>query len=239
MTRRARFRTTPLVLGSLALAAAAGLSACSSSKKPSAVQTATAEAAMDSARRLAEAQRLAAQAQQMRDPVKAIATYQQAVNTYPEFGPAWNNLGVLLMDQQRFLEAAQAFGAASEYSPSDPRPLYNLGLAWERAGYAEDAFENYVASLNRDARFLPALRGAIRSERLMDRGDETTLERIRLALLQEPDQRWREYFMLQRSLIEYELLNERPGMYPTRPQSRTDLGSPRTTPPSEGGPGPG
>jgi tetratricopeptide (TPR) repeat protein len=190
------------VIGVAALAGAAGPGGCQSSQKSPKVRVITIES---DAERLAEAQRLAASAQTMREPAKAIERYRQAVKAYPDFPAAWNNMGVLLLREGRFREAAEAFLAAGDRAPSDPRPLYNLGLSWDRAGYLVDALDHYSEALNRDPNYLPALRGAVRAERRLGRANAKTLERIRTALMSEDDAQWREYFELLRSWAEEEV----------------------------------
>jgi tetratricopeptide (TPR) repeat protein len=109
------------------------------------------------------------------------------------------------MEQKHYLDAAAAFANAAEYAPSDPRPLFNLGLTWDRAGWTNDALRFYKQALQRDPRYLPALRGAIRAERLLQLAEPDTLERLKLALGQETDEKWRTYFMFQRGSVEQEL----------------------------------
>lgn len=155
--------------------------------------------------RVARAYDLADAAQQAEEKGRydqAISTYQEAVRAYREFPAAWNNLGVLLMDQGRYLEAGECFSVAADLTPLDPRPAYNFGLTWDLAGYPEDALIHYNRALQRDPRFLPALRGAIKTERHLGRGDERTLERLRTALTLEQDPKWREWMELQRLRIE-------------------------------------
>ncbi len=142
---------------------------------------------------------------------EAIALYREALKEYREFPAAWNNLGVILMDSERYLEAAECFAAASDLAPRDPRPAYNTGLSWDRAGYVNEAMEHYRESLARDGRYLPALRGSIRAERLMGKASSDTLERIRAALLLEQEEQWREWLELQRLRVEAELSGKRAG----------------------------
>lgn len=142
---------------------------------------------------------------------EAIAKYRAALTQYREFPAAWNNLGVVLMNEGRYLEAGECFAAASDLAVLDPRPTYNLGLTWDRAGYMEEALRYYNKALDRDPRYLPALRGSIRTERLMGAGDERTLERLKAALLLEQSPRWREWLELQRLRLESEIRSEAVG----------------------------
>lgn len=151
---------------------------------------------------------LEAQDAERRDkPEQAVSLYREGLSKYREFPAAWNNLGSLLMDQSRYLEAVECFQAAADLAPKDPRPPYNQGLAWDRAGYLDDALEFYDRALGRDPQFLPALRGAIRAERLLGRGSQSTLDRLKVALLMEQDPKWRDWFNLQRLRLETELAN--------------------------------
>src|SRR5215210_3720363 len=61
------------------------------------------------AQRQQEATTLAAEAGRTRDPDKAIQMYQQSLGIWREFPSAWNNMGVLLMQQERYGEALDAF----------------------------------------------------------------------------------------------------------------------------------
>ena len=166
--------------------------------------------------RISDAVLLVSEAQRLEDRGRvddAINKYREAIQTYREFPAAWNNLGVLLMAEGRLLEAAECFAVASDQAPQDPRPPYNLGLTWDRAGYPADAAEHYTRALRRDGRYLPALRGLIRAERLSGKGDASTLLHLRTALLLEQDPEWRNWMELQRLRLETELADasQRPG----------------------------
>ena len=154
---------------------------------------------------IAEARQLALRAQEARDPAKAIDLYTQAVEIYPDLPAAWNNLGVLLLGEGRLMEAADAFGSATERTPNDPRPYFNLALTWDRAGYLEEALDYYIAALALDDRYLPALRGAIKAETRLGQSSPSLVERIQTAIFLEQDPKWREYLELQKSWAEAEV----------------------------------
>lgn len=151
-------------------------------------------------------------AQKIKDPERAITLYQESVSLNPEFSVAWNNLGVLLMSLQRYLEASEAFARATELEPTDPRPMYNLALTWDRAGYPDEALRFYIRTIDRDPNYLPALRGAVRAQQLRGEADERTLEWIRRALLQETDRQWRVYLTSQRAVTEQAIYREGKGI---------------------------
>lgn len=198
MTNNALLRTLALLLAAFVIGGCA-----STPKKP----RPPAARSGPTPEQFAEAFDLASKAQRSQEndkPDVAIAQYRQSLAIYREFPAAWNNLGVVLMQESRYLEAGECFAAAAELAPRDPRPMYNLGLTWDRAGYLEEALTQYLRSVERDGRYLPALRGAIRAERLLGKGDLATLDRLKSALLLEQDPRWRDWLELQRLRIEAE-----------------------------------
>lgn len=128
------------------------------------------------------------------DDARAIEQYQRATQAYNEMPVAWNNLGRLLMKRGENLAAANAFKTASELSPTDPRPMYNLGALWEQLGYYEDAEHWYDEALIRDQRHLPSLRRAILVDQLRDKVRPITAERLKIALLMEREPWWLDRF---------------------------------------------
>ncbi|MBL0926799.1 MAG: tetratricopeptide repeat protein [Phycisphaerales bacterium] len=140
--------------------------------------------------RVADAQRLALEAERHAAAGRvadAVTTYESALGRYAEFGPAWHNLGELYMRQERYLEAAEAFSRAAELSPSDPRPLYNLGVLYFNRKYPREARTEWVRALDRDPNYLPALRGVIEVDWLLRDKNDLTLPRIERALMLERD----------------------------------------------------
>jgi tetratricopeptide (TPR) repeat protein len=142
------------------------------------------------------------------NPEEAERLYMSAIKMYPDFGQAWNNLGVVLMSQSRFLEAGEAFDRAADLEPTDPRPPYNRGLLWFDRGYLRESMPFFLESLERDPNYLPALRSAVRASILLRETSEMTLQQIKRAMLIETDQQWRDYFERQRLLIEAGLSNK-------------------------------
>lgn len=156
----------------------------------------------EEARALSKAVELAEEAYKSRKPVEAFEKYRLAVQEYSEFPAAWNNLGVLLMEQENYLSAAEAFATAGDLSPTDPRPIFNLGLCWDKRNYLNDARIYYRRALERDKNYLPALRGTIRADSLLNDQSEETLMLIERALALESDDAWQKWLKLQRIRIE-------------------------------------
>jgi len=145
----------------------------------------------DFAARMARAVRLAEQGDRAEDPTRALAYYDQAIGEYEELAQAWNGRGVALMALDRYLEAAESFRRAGDLWPDDPRPPYNLGLAYYNRRYFDVARENFSEAIRRSPNHLPSLRAAIECDRVLNGGDESTLAWIERVLMSDcdPDER--------------------------------------------------
>ena len=135
----------------------------------------------------------------------AILRYQEALAISGDLSGAWNNLGELYMRRGDYADAVSAFGVASGLTPTDPRPLYNTGLVYQKGGWADDAIEHYAQALTRDPNMQEALRGHTVAADMLGRADDRTLEHIRRGLLRETDPQWREFFERQRFRVEAQM----------------------------------
>ena len=159
-------------------------------------------ASLETAMRLAEQ---AQAAQREGKNIEAITLYEQSIAARADIPSVWHNYGVVLMRQNDYVRAADAFRTAADLAPTDPRPYENLGLIYLERGFHEDALRYYGMALGRDANYLPALRGATLAAKLLLRSDEQVAEWIRRGLLQESDPEWLEIFRSQRIRVEGEL----------------------------------
>lgn len=133
---------------------------------------------------------------------EALEEYRKALELDDQLYAAWNNMGQLLMTQNNYADAVNAFQIAASIEPSDPRPLYNIGLAYQRVGWAADAYKSYEQALAREQYYLPAMRGLARSAEMLGSGDRQLLETIKQAQLRETDDQWRDYFRAQYARVE-------------------------------------
>lgn len=156
----------------------------------------------------AEANRIAKQARRAQvegDRAKAEELYRQALQVSANLHAVWNNLGLLMLEDGRYIDAVEAFKRAADLSPSDPRPLHNIGIAYDRSGWQQKALENYLQALERDPRDVIALRGSVSSARMLGLIDNATLDRARTALMIDNDPDWRRIYERETSRIEGEL----------------------------------
>jgi tetratricopeptide (TPR) repeat protein len=200
-------KPTPAQILFLAAAGAlAFLPACTSSgpKLKDRNGATAAEQINELGRRRAEAVRLAQDAEtyEQDDPAKAIETYKAALREDDSLHNAWNNLGMLLMNQGQYADAVSAFQAAGDLMPGDPRPMYNIGLAYQRNGWGEEAYRHFNLALERDPSHLPSMRGFVRAAEMTGRADDSVIDVIRRATMRETDAQWKSYFERQRYRVE-------------------------------------
>ena len=93
------------------------------------------------------------------DPNEAEVLLRQALALDIFYGPAHNNLGVLHLNRDRLYEAATEFEWARKLMSGHPDPRVNLAIVLERAGRPEDAAEAFMAALEEQTDYLPAVQG--------------------------------------------------------------------------------
>lgn len=186
-------------------AAPALLSACAGNKpRNPGVVVPTDEIALRE-RRGYELARQAADASKAGHTDQAIELYHQAVTVWPEIPSAWNNLGLLLMEQNNYMEAVEAFKTAARQDSTDPRPLVNVGVAYDRTGWAEEALDAYLQALERRPLEHDALLGAIAANHRLLAADRDALQRVKTALMIEQDDTVRAWLERERFRIESRL----------------------------------
>ncbi|MEZ6244047.1 MAG: tetratricopeptide repeat protein [Phycisphaerales bacterium] len=198
-------RRTRVVAASLMLGAAAVALGCASSARP------RDPAMISPERRHSEAVKAAGEAEKLANSGRideAIAKYQEALAMAGDLQGAWNNLGELYMRRGDYADAVSAFGVAADLVPTDPRPLYNSGLVYQKVGWAKDAMEQYARALERDPSMQDALRGHTVAADMLAYADQKTLDYIRRGLLREKDPTWRAFFERQRFRVEAQMRSE-------------------------------
>jgi len=133
---------------------------------------------------------------------EALGEYRKALELDNTLYAAWNNMGQLLMAQGDYADAVSAYKIASGIELSDPRPEYNIGLVYQKVGWANDSYAHFKNAIERDPNYSPALRGLIRSAEMLGKGDTQILEYIRTAQLRETDEQWIAYLSTQYYRVE-------------------------------------
>ena len=94
------------------------------------------------------------------DPNTAESWFRKAIIADQFYGPAHNNLAILLRYKGRIYEAAKHFELAVKYMPSNTEPLFNLGQLSEDTNHLSDAIGYYQKAMEinpDDIRLIQAL----------------------------------------------------------------------------------
>lgn len=198
----ARLRLVRTAAALLAGVSCVCLSACASSSgdRPSGESR-----AFEPAERTRRAIELAEQARH----AERRGRYEEATRLYAEslsfdgnLFVSLNNLGVLLMHQQNYLDAVQYLTRAADVEPRDPRPVTNIALCWQRTGHDADAIRYFNQALARDRNWLDAIRGYAFSAQRLRLVSREALERVERGLWIESDPAWREFFQREKMRLE-------------------------------------
>ncbi|MCC6426465.1 MAG: tetratricopeptide repeat protein [Phycisphaerales bacterium] len=190
----------------LVLGAALACAGCNTTPRPQLPDQAETEA------RLREARALLIQAEQARKSgknVEAIDFYRRSLGLDGNNPAAWNNLGILLIEQSDYMSAANALRAAADLNPVDPKPLQNLGLAYFKAGYDQEALRYYTESLERDPNWIESIRGVAMCSHRLNLSNDEILAILSRGLMVERDRTWRDTITREKIRVEQQLKAER------------------------------
>ncbi|MCA9900551.1 MAG: tetratricopeptide repeat protein [Anaerolineales bacterium] len=89
---------------------------------------------------------------------KAIALCQQAIQTDPDYGNPYNDIGAYLIDQEKWEEAIPWLRKATQATRYETRqfPYMNLGRAFQNLGQYETAVLCFKQALVEEPFYLPA-----------------------------------------------------------------------------------
>jgi tetratricopeptide (TPR) repeat protein len=81
---------------------------------------------------------------------QAIATLRDVLRRDPDYGPAYEALGRILVKEKKYAEAQQILEKAVVLNPESVKAHYQLGILWGRAGKQDDANKEFeiVKQLN-------------------------------------------------------------------------------------------
>jgi arylsulfatase A-like enzyme/Tfp pilus assembly protein PilF len=90
------------------------------------------------------------------DPRVAMDAFDQALAVQPSFAMAHRDLGILLLQQQRYPEAASHLEKAAELGLGQPRLYNSLGIAYSRTGRYSSAVGVYKKALAKEPDYAEA-----------------------------------------------------------------------------------
>jgi tetratricopeptide (TPR) repeat protein len=108
---------------------------------------------------------------QLGQPDEAIDAYRQAILVDETDAWSMNNMGLILIEQERFAEALPPLARAVELRDDVALFQNNLGVALERSGYFRAAEETYKSALAIDGSHVKARGNLARVELSVEPGD--------------------------------------------------------------------
>ena len=87
----------------------------------------------------------------------AAECYRRAIKLKPDFGEAFSNLGVVLLELGNAVEAKKALESAAAINPEDPMILTNLGCCFAALGFVTEAVLRHHKALKIDPQNTAAL----------------------------------------------------------------------------------
>ena len=127
------------------------------------------------------------------DPEQAEQLLREALSLDLFFGPAHNNLGVLLLERGDLYEAASEFEWARKLMPGHPDPRHNLAVTLERAGQLDGAKEAYRAALEVNPGHIASVQGLTRRQLLDGVAPAEVKPALEMIAIRGESGRWREW----------------------------------------------
>jgi tetratricopeptide (TPR) repeat protein len=90
------------------------------------------------------------------DPRAAEAAYRRALDLQPGYADAYANLGALMCEQRRWLEAVTLFDEGVARCPNVALLHFNRGIALEESHRADEALQSYLKCLRLEPGFADA-----------------------------------------------------------------------------------
>lgn len=140
----------------------------------------------------------------------AIEKFQLAIETDPNNGAAFNNLGLIYYEQRKLVLAANHFDRATELLPGHASPLNNLGMALEAGGRLQEAIELYEQANALEPDLPLYLGNLLRARiRLGERNEHITSQLQHLAFI-ETREEWVDWVDEQLALFQNPMLDRGP-----------------------------
>ncbi len=128
-----------------------------------------------------------------KDPKIAKGFFQRAIAADAYFGPAYNNMGIVYLDEENYFEAARCFDQAVHLMPNDPAPRIHLGIVYENAGQFQNALEQFSQALVLSPGSMDALEAVTRVQVRLENVDDKTVEHLRIIASRGSDATWQSW----------------------------------------------
>ena len=94
----------------------------------------------------------------MGDAVNATQMYKEAVSLNPNLSDAWNNLGIVLTNQEKYPEALEALDNASRINATNPDTWYNKGVTLGMLSRYDEELAAYQTAISLEPNLTAAWR---------------------------------------------------------------------------------
>ena len=113
------------------------------------------------------------QFQYMNDLDAAVESMERAIEACPDYPAAYNQLGYVLMDLERFDEAESAFDRYISLAPAIANPYDSKGDFYMNTGQYKKAYESYSRAYEIDPYFTISEKKARKAKQLIEETEET------------------------------------------------------------------
>ena len=108
------------------------------------------------------------QFQYLKDMEAAVKSTRRAIESCPDFAPAYNHLGYALMDLDRYEEAEEAFDTYIKLSPNTANPYDSKGDYYMATKQFDLAYESYMRAYEIDPTFSVSEKKALKAINLFN-----------------------------------------------------------------------
>lgn len=136
------------------------------------------------------------------DPAEAKSLLREALGFDLYNGAAHNNLGVLLLGENKLYDAAEEFEWARKLMPGHPEPRVNLAIALERGSKHAEAVEAAKAALEVRPGHLGAMKTLAYIQIREDLVDKSTKDYLAAIASRDDDEIWRDWAVRQQLKLE-------------------------------------
>ena len=136
------------------------------------------------------------------DPAQAKTLLREALGYDLYHGAAHNNLGVLLLGDDKLYDAAEEFEWARKLMPGHPEPRVNLAITLERGGKHADAIDAAKTALEVRPGHLTAMETLAYIQVREGLEDKSTKDCLDAIICRADDAAWKEWATRQRLRID-------------------------------------
>jgi tetratricopeptide (TPR) repeat protein len=137
-----------------------------------------------------------------RDASRAEELLREALTADIFYGPAHNNLGVLLLSSGDLAGAATEFQWAAKLLPDNADPRLNLAITLERAGRIDEALSGYAAVLEVTPDHIPTMQAMAICQSRHDRYDDRTPYLLREIAMRGESDTWKSWARTQMAMLD-------------------------------------